>query len=133
MKPSFHNDGAVSAPSPLINIQTAVTRKTRSGVVRGAEEAISLDEALQACTINGAYALFKDHVLGSIEPGKWADFVVLSQDPYEVNPDEIGSIPIESTWLNGEKTNLDLFLQEAQACDPSKTLHLRGIKPACSC
>lgn len=109
--PSFHNDGSVSPPSPLINVQTAITRQTSSGTVRGANQCVSIDEALRAVTINGAYALKRDDEIGSIEVGKFADFVELSSDPYEVDPATLAtSISVIGTWLDGERIDLDQFL-----------------------
>lgn len=80
---SFHNDGMVSPPIPLLNIQSAITRKTPSGELHGPEQIISLDDALKAHTIAAAYTLHRDKDIGSIEVGKLADFVELSKDPYE--------------------------------------------------
>lgn len=114
-KVSFHNDGSVSPPIPLLNIQAAVTRKTPSGRLHGPEQVISLDDALKAETINAAYTLKRDHEIGSLETGKLADFVELSKNPYDVNPDDITKeIKVLSTWRDGEKIDLDAFLKEAE-------------------
>jgi hypothetical protein len=105
---SFHNDGSVSPPTPLLNIQTAITRRTSSGTLRGANQAVSLHEALQAQTINAARVLKRDHLVGSVAVGKVADFVELSSDPFDVEPrtwpsrsafSAPGWVARESTWI----------------------------------
>jgi predicted amidohydrolase YtcJ len=124
MRPSFHNDGAVSPPTPLLNMQTAITRRTSSGTVRGPEQAVSTDEALQAHTVNAAYILRRDDVLGSIEPGKWADFVALSADPYEVDPATLSSaVAVFGTWRGGERIDPDGFVKTVQDAGPSGLSH----------
>ena len=71
---SFHNDGSVSPPSPILNIATAVTRRTRSGAVHGPDQTMTLDQALRAHTIDAARTLHRDTLVGSITVGKLADF-----------------------------------------------------------
>lgn len=122
---SFHNDGSVSPPIPLLNIKTVVTRLTPSGKLHGPEQKISLDEALRCQTINGAHHLKRDDEAGSIEVGKFADFVVLESDPYEVDPASIDKIKIQGTWLAGKPVDGDAYLSQIEAIDPSehKDLH----------
>ncbi len=132
--PSFHNDGSVSPPNPLLNIQTAVTRRTSSGTVRGIEHAITLDEALAAETINAAYSIHRDNVTGSIAAGKWADFVELSADPYQVKPERIASdIHILHTWVGGQRIDLTQFTQEVKQLDPKSHTHLEKKGKHCCC
>jgi len=87
---------------PLMAIQSMVTRKDFSGHVWGPNQRVSVDEALQIATLNGAYASYEEHVKGSISVGKLADFVVLDQDPHDVEPDRIKHIQIIRTVLGGE-------------------------------
>jgi predicted amidohydrolase YtcJ len=102
---SLHNDGMVTPPDPLGNIATAVNRRAKgSGRVIGAEQCISLDEALRAQTIDAAWQLFLDQDLGTIETGKHADLVVLSADPRAVSPDAIGNLEVVATFLDGRQT-----------------------------
>jgi predicted amidohydrolase YtcJ len=108
---SLHNDGMASPPSPLTNIQTTVSRRTRAGNVHGADQAITLDAALRAQTINAARTLRRDHLIGSITVGKLADFVELSRDPYEVEPAQLAeSVQVNGTWLGGRRIDLETFL-----------------------
>lgn len=130
--PSFHNDGSVSPPKPLLNIQTAVTRRTSSGTVRGPEQATTLDEALRAQTINGAHALGCDADAGSIEAGKLADLVALAADPYTVAPEDIGAIAVLGTWLGGERIDLDAFAAASGQVDDASLAAVRGLGvPGC--
>src|SRR5204863_1829948 len=100
---TFHNDGPVTPASPLHDFQIAQLRQTESGQVRGAEQIISIDAAIRARTINAAHELFMEKQTGSLEPGKWADLVVLGWDPRKVRPDQIWKIPVEATYLNGKQ------------------------------
>ena len=87
---------------PLLGIQSCVTRTDNSGRVWGANQKISVEEALRVYTLNGAYASFEEHLKGSIEPGKLADLVVLGADPTEVDPMTIKDIPVERTIVGGK-------------------------------
>lgn len=124
---SYHNDGNISPSNPLASVQAAVTRRsnarTESGEYRlaaghlhGPEQQVSLHLALKAITINAAYILRREHEIGSIEVGKFADLVELSADPYLVNPARIAEeVEIRGTWLAGRPTEPDAFIAEAAA------------------
>lgn len=103
MKFSLHNDPPVTPESPLLNMQTAITRATESGRILGAQHAIGVKDAIRAQTSHAAWQLFSEHEVGSLEPGKFADLVILDENPLEVEPGRIGSIRIFQTWLAGEK------------------------------
>jgi len=87
---------------PLTAIQSMVTRKDYRGRVWGANQKVTVDEALTIATINGAYASSEEHLKGSISPGKLADFVVLEEDPHDVDPDRIKDIKINRTVVGGK-------------------------------
>ncbi len=87
--------------SPLMGIQGMVTRTGWNGEVWGANQRISVAEALQVNTINGAYATREEGIKGSITPGKLADFVVLAEDLHTVDPGKIKDIPIMRTVVGG--------------------------------
>ena len=86
---------------PLMGIQSMVTRKDWMGRVWGPNQRISVDEALKVCTMNGAYASFEENIKGSITTGKLADFVILAEDPHDVDPDQIKNIEIVRTVVGG--------------------------------
>ena len=74
-----------------------VTRKDFDGRVWGANQRISLDQAMRICTMNGTLASFEENIKGSISAGKLADFVILTDDPHDVDPDAIKHIEIVRT------------------------------------
>jgi predicted amidohydrolase YtcJ len=98
---SLHSDAAVTPLGQLHSMWCAVNRVTPSGRVLGAEERISVADALHAVTLGAAYQLHLDHEIGSIEVGKRADFAVLAQDPFDVDPMELRDIPVWGTVLGG--------------------------------
>src|SRR5215469_4375064 len=87
--------------APLMAIQGMVTRKGWNGEVWGANQKITVDEALRVNTINGAYNNHEEDIKGSITPGKLADFVVLAEDPHAVNPETIKDVRIVRTVTGG--------------------------------
>lgn len=78
-----------------------MTRTGWNGETWGANQRISVAEALRVNTINGAYASHEEAIKGSIAPGKLADFVVLADDPHTVEPDRIKDIAIVRTVTGG--------------------------------
>jgi predicted amidohydrolase YtcJ len=90
---------------PLMAIQSMVTRKDTQGRVWGPNQRITVDEALRIATQNGAYASFEEDVKGSITAGKYADWVMLAEDPHEVEPDRIKEIEVLRTELGGQTTH----------------------------
>jgi len=87
--------------SPLMGIQGMVTRTGWNGEVWGANQRITVDEALRVCSINGAYATREEAIKGSVTAGKLADFVVLAEDPHTVDPGKIKDIHIVRTVVGG--------------------------------
>jgi predicted amidohydrolase YtcJ len=87
---------------PLMAIQSMVTRKDYKGRVWGPNQKVTVDEALTIATINGAYASSEESLKGSITAGKLADFVVLEQDPHDVEPDQIMNIKVNRTVIGGQ-------------------------------
>lgn len=88
--------------APMMAIQGMVTRTGWNGETWGANQRVSVDEAVQINTINGAYNSHEESVKGSIAPGKLADFVVLAEDPYTVDPETIKDVDIVRTVVGGE-------------------------------
>ncbi len=87
---------------PMVGIYAAVTRKGLSGRVFAGEEALTMMEALQGYTLYGAYLSFEEDEKGSIEPGKFADMIVLDQDLLTIDPDHIMDTKVLQTWLGGK-------------------------------
>jgi predicted amidohydrolase YtcJ len=101
---TLHTDGPCSPPGPLALISTAVTRRcTIDNSVVGPDQAISLDDAIRAVTIDAARQLGQGDRVGSLEKGKEADFTILESDPYKVSPDAIADIKVSETWVAGER------------------------------
>src|SRR5690606_38970675 len=96
------SDAPVTDYPPLFGIEQAMTRATRDGDVCGAEERVDLDTAIRMHTINGAYAEFADDRKGSIEVGKFADLVVLSEDIRRVPVTELRDLPVALTMVCGD-------------------------------
>jgi predicted amidohydrolase YtcJ len=84
-----------------MGIQGMVTRTGWNGETWGPEQRITVAEALQINTLNGAYASHEEHLKGSIAAGKLADYVVLSEDPHTVSPDKIKDIKVVRTVTGG--------------------------------
>lgn len=98
---SIHSDTPVTPLGPLRTAKHAITRLTQSGRVMGEHERISAAAALEAITIGAAYMLKMDHEVGSIEPGKYADLAVLSDDPFDLAPEEFERIHVYGTVVGG--------------------------------
>jgi hypothetical protein len=96
------SDGPISYHAePLLEIYGEVTRGTGWGGRLGPTQGISRADAIRSVTINGAYTTFEEKVKGSIEPGKYADFVVLSGDILKVPAEQIRDLKVRATVLGG--------------------------------
>ena len=100
---TVHNDAPVVPPDMIRLLWSTTNRKTRSGKVLGEEQKISTYSALEAMTINAAYQHFEDDIKGSIEVGKLADLVVLSEDPLSMPIDELLELKIMATYSHGKE------------------------------
>ncbi len=96
------SDAPVTDHRPLFGIEQAMTRATSGGDVCGPDERVDLDTAIRMYTYNGAYAQFQEDRKGAIEPGKFADLTILSQDITKVPPTELRDLPVSMTVINGE-------------------------------
>ena len=105
MRISLHNDPPVTPEEPLRNISVAVTRMAPSGRVLAPEERLTVEQAIRAQTIDAAWQLFSDDVIGSLEVGKYADMVVLSADPRTVPPEQIADLDVRATFLAGRQVH----------------------------
>ncbi len=105
VKMCFGTDWPVVTIDPLLNLYAAVTRRTTDGKNPNGwipEQKISIEEAIKCYTLNSAYAEFAENVKGSIEPGKLADFVVLSDNLLTLEPVRIKDVKVEMTVVGGK-------------------------------
>jgi len=91
---TLSSDWDVSSLSPFVGMQNALTR--------GAQSLPDLASVIEAYTINGAYVMDQDHITGSIEVGKEADFIIIDQNPFEIDLNKISEIKVLKTILAGE-------------------------------
>ena len=101
------SDFPVELANPFHGLYAAVTRQDRGGMPEGgwyADQALTRAEALHSFTLAGAYAARQEDRLGSLEPGKWADFIVIDRNYYRVPADQIDDIVVLETWIAGRKT-----------------------------
>jgi len=102
---AFGSDWTVAPIDPLLGISAAVTRRTTDGANPGGwqpQQKISVEEALTAYTAAGAYANGKDELLGTLEPGKLADLVVLADDIFAIEPVAIERVRVDTTIVEGK-------------------------------
>jgi hypothetical protein len=92
----------LESTNPFFSMWVMVTRKTRDGELNGAEEAITMKEAIHGYTIDSAYSGFEEKIKGSIERGKLADLIVVSADPLTVRSDRIKDIRVLMTVIDGK-------------------------------
>ena len=103
---AFGSDWAVAPASPLQGIYAATTRRTLddknpNGWV--SEQKITVEQALKAYTKDAAYAAFEDDIKGTLEKGKLADFVLLSEDLRKIEPVKIREVEVLATYVGGKK------------------------------
>ncbi|ORT48787.1 amidohydrolase [Vibrio sp. qd031] len=102
---TLHSDFMVTDPVPLHMMEMAVTRRTwkEPDYVLGPQERISVESAIRAITSEAAWQLFSEKEIGSLEPGKFADLVILDNDPRKVPVETIKSIKVLETWMDGKQ------------------------------
>ncbi|MCA3182752.1 MULTISPECIES: amidohydrolase [unclassified Cupriavidus] len=100
------SDFPVESANPFYGLHAAVTRTDHEGrPIKGwhPEEAMTLPQAFRAFTLDAAYAEHQEKTLGSLEAGKWADFVVVDRDLFKVPAGDIWKIQVLETWVAGER------------------------------
>ena len=108
---TMHSDTPIGPPKPLEWAWIAVNRFGQSGKVLAPSERITTAEAMRMITIIAAYILGVDDRIGSIEPGKFADFTVLEQDPYKIAPENLRDVPVWGTIVGGLVTPVSSIKQ----------------------
>ena len=105
---TLHSDSPVSNVGPLNYVSEEVTRlwQLPPQKVLGPTQAVSVDDAIRAITIDAAYQIFADNIVGSLEVGKQADLVVLEKNPRKTPPAEIRNIKVNGTWIDGKQVSL---------------------------
>ena len=101
----MHTDAPVSPLGTLHKIRVAVARDmwAEPETILAPQERVGVEAAVRAVTRNAAWACHSEHEIGSLEPGKLADLVVLEDDPRKVEPTGISGIGISETWMDGQK------------------------------
>lgn len=105
---TLHSDTPVSNVGPLNYVSEEVTRlwQLPPQKVLGPNQAVTVDDAIRAITIDAAYQLFADNIVGSLEVGKQADLVILEKNPRKTPPAEIRNIKVNGTWIDGKPVSL---------------------------
>ena len=103
---TFGSDFPVELANPFFGLHAAVTRQNREnkpdqGWIKS--EAITVQQAFKAFTLNAAYAAHQEKILGTLTAGKWADFILIDQDIFTVPPQEIWKTKVLETWVGGVK------------------------------
>lgn len=99
-----NSDCPVCDGNPMLGIYAAVSRKATSGRILDETQNISVKEAIKAYTIDAAYSSFEENILGSIKENKFADMIVVSDNPLNVPVDSLKDINVEMTIMNGKIT-----------------------------
>jgi predicted amidohydrolase YtcJ len=103
---AFGSDFPVESPNPFPGLMAAVSRQDLNGQPPGGwlpEERVSFDQALAGFTRGAAYAGFAEEKIGSLDPGKWADFILVDRDVSRVDPQSLGTTKVVETWVAGKK------------------------------
>ncbi|MES2119426.1 MAG: amidohydrolase family protein [Pseudomonadota bacterium] len=103
---AFGSDYPVESPNPFPGLSAAISRQDINGQPPGGwipSERLSFAQALSAFTRGGAYAGFAEDKIGSLEPGKWADFIIVDRDPTAVDPQSLARTEVIETWVAGKK------------------------------
>ncbi len=100
------SDFPVESPNPFLGFYAAVTRKDRNGQPAAGwhpEQAVTVLEIFRAYTLDAAYAEHMDTSIGSLEKGKWADFILIDRDPFGIAPRDLWKVRVRQTWVAGKR------------------------------
>jgi predicted amidohydrolase YtcJ len=101
MRVGLHSDCPMAPLSPLTLVWAAVNRVSINGRENAQSQALSVDQALRAITIDAAWLMRMEDEIGSIRAGKRADFAILEQDPYRVDPEKLRDVRVWGTMFSG--------------------------------
>jgi predicted amidohydrolase YtcJ len=100
------SDFPVESPNPFFGLHAAITRQDKNNQPPGGwypEEKMTTVEAFASFTIDAAYSGHQENLLGTLEPGKKADFIILDRDLFAIDESDIWKIEVEQTWVNGQR------------------------------
>ena len=103
---AFGSDFPVESPNPFFGLHAAVTRQNHENQPPGGwypDQKLSLAEALRAFTLSAAYAGHAEKTQGSLEPGKYADFILVDRDIFSINPQDLWKTKVLGTWVGGRQ------------------------------
>jgi predicted amidohydrolase YtcJ len=109
----------VESPNPFPGLSAAISRQDMSGQPPGGwipGERVTFPQALNAFTRDAAYAGFAEQKFGALEPGKWADFIIVDRDPTKVDAQSLGRTEVLETWIGGKK----LWTKSVNASRPER-------------
>ena len=96
----------MESPNPFFGLHASITRQDKNNHPPGGwfpEEKMTTIEAFASFTIDAAYSGHQENLLGTLEPGKKADFIILDRDVFAIDETEIWKIEVEETWVNGQR------------------------------
>jgi predicted amidohydrolase YtcJ len=100
------SDFPIESPNPFEGLHAAVTRQNNAGVPAGGwykNQAMTLTEAFRCFTLDAAYAARQEDVIGSLETGKWADFILVDRDIFKIPAEQLGKTQVLQTWMGGKR------------------------------
>lgn len=105
------SDFPIELANAFHGIHAAITRQNHDNLPEDgwvAEQAMSIEEAMLSFSLDGAWAAHQENIIGSLTPGKWADFILIDRDIYKIEPQDIWETAVLETWLAGER----VFVQD---------------------
>ena len=103
---AFGTDFPVESPNPFPGLVAGISRQDINGQPPGGwmpAERLTLAQSLSAYTRGAAYAGFAEDKIGSLEPGKWADFIIIDRDPTQIDAQSLARTQVLETWVAGKK------------------------------